>query len=138
MNKISVFTAYAVMCLIGFAGVSVLSFSGKISEPTAVTAFFAFYGFLSSTALFYLLGKAGTGMEEYNRRINMFYSDTENSIETGNRLLQEEITSTNRKMEDEFRQTHNRIDDLHRDMSNDLARMWDKMDSIDSPATSER
>lgn len=109
MNKTSIFTAYAVLCLVAFAGVSVLSITGKIGQPIAVTAFFAFYGFLSTTALFYLLGKGSVAIDQHDRN------------------LQEEI-----------RHVHSRIDEFNEKTQNDIYRIWDNIETIRDTPSSKR
>lgn len=57
MNKSSVFVAYAALCVVGFAGVAAIGIAGKSSDLNAIIAFFAFYGFLCTTGLFYVVAK---------------------------------------------------------------------------------
>ena len=57
MNKSSVFVAYAALCVAGFAGIALLGVTGKSNDVYAITALFAFYGFLCTTGLFYVVAK---------------------------------------------------------------------------------
>lgn len=69
-NKISVFTAYAALVMVGFGGTALLSVFGKRNDTTAVVAFLGFYGFFCTTAIFYVIGKQKATIEALHTHLN--------------------------------------------------------------------
>ena len=121
MGKTSIFTAYSVLCLIGFAGVSALSFAGKINEPTTVAAFFAFYGFLCTTGLFWVVGRLKAQMEWYDER----HHDNNSSVA-------ERFAEVYRSVESESQQMNRRIDETAQDMQREVNAVWNAIESAPS------
>lgn len=97
-NKSSIFVTYAALCVVGFAGVTLLSFTGKSNDLAAVVAFFAFYGFFCTTSVFYVLGKQKAWMESINTHVDRSHdslnermNDVYRQISDESRVLNESI-----------------------------------------------
>lgn len=69
-NKVSVFSAYAAIAIVGFGGVALLNFAGKSADTNALVAFLGFYGFFCTTAIFYVLGKQKATIESIHDFVN--------------------------------------------------------------------
>lgn len=121
MNKTSIFVTYSVLCLVGFAGIAVIGFSGKSNDLAAIIAFFAFYGFLCTTGVFWVLGKVKAQMEWYDERHHN--TNDENS---------QRITEVYRSIENEVRQINSRIDDAERDFAREITGVWSAMEDVDT------
>lgn len=118
MNRTSIFTVYSGLCLAGVAGVAVLAFAGKISEPMTIAAFFAFYGFLCTTGIFWMLGKVKAQMEWYDER---HHSTVDENTQR--------IADVYRSVESEVRQINGRIDEVDRDVSREVSAIWSALES---------
>lgn len=95
-SKTSIFTAYALVSVVGFAG---LWFGVKGSENmTAAESFLAFYGFFCTTVIFYMLASQKTMIE------NAFDS------------IREETTDRSREMEGVYRHIDTVNDSIRRDI----------------------
>lgn len=119
MNRTSIFTVYSGLCLAGVAGVAVLAFAGKISEPMTVAAFFAFYGFLCTTGIFWMLGKVKAQMEWYDDR---HHSTVDENAQR--------IADVYRNVENEVRQINSRMDDIDRDVTRETGAIWSALESV--------
>lgn len=121
MNRTSIFTVYSGLCLAGVAGVSVLALMGKINQPIAIAAFFAFYGFLCTTGVFWMLGKVKAQMEWYDERHH-------NTVDENT----QRIADVYRNVESEVRQINGRIDEVDRDVSREVSAIWSALESAPS------
>ena len=119
MNRTSIFTVYSGLCLAGVAGVAVLAFAGKISEPMTVAAFFAFYGFLCTTGIFWMLGKVKAQMEWYDDR---HHSTVDENAQR--------IADVYRNVESEVRQINSRMDYIDRDVTRETGAIWSALESV--------
>ena len=113
-NKISVFSAYAAIAIVGFGGVALLNFAGKSADNNALVAFLGFYGFFCTTAIFYVLGKQKAALDTLVEHIN-------------------EVSDAHYKNADAI---HRRVDDgiatIERDMEKRMDAVWVNIDRIDN------
>lgn len=121
MNRTSIFTVYSALCLAGVAGIAVLAFAGKISEPMTIAAFFAFYGFLCTTGIFWMLGKVKAQMEWYDER---HHSTVDENTQR--------IADVYRNVENEVRQINSRMDEIDRDFTRETGAVWAALESVPS------
>jgi hypothetical protein len=103
MNKSSVFVAYAALCVAGFAGIALLGVTGKSDDVHAITAFFAFYGFLCTTGLFYVIGKQKVAIDMLITRIenvnDVVYNVSEQNNVDAVRCVDELRLEMNRRLD---------------------------------------
>ena len=116
-NKSSIFVTYAALCVVGFAGVTLLSFTGKSNDLAAVVAFFAFYGFFCTTSVFYVLGKQKAWMEAINTSVDRSHDRLNECMNDVYRQMSEESRALNDTM-------HSTTDDLWRE----VGRISDKVE----------
>ena len=103
MNKSSVFVAYAALCVAGFAGIALLGVTGKSDDVHAITALFAFYGFLCTTGLFYVVAKQKAVIDAMIARNDTMHDTmftlSEQNNEDAVRCVDELRSEMNRRLE---------------------------------------
>ena len=103
MNKSSVFVAYAALCVAGFAGIALLGVTGKSNDVYAITALFAFYGFLCTTGLFYVVAKQKAVIDAMIARNDTMHDTmftlSEQNNEDAVRCVDELRSEMNRRLE---------------------------------------
>lgn len=88
-NKASVFSAYALLSVVGFGG---LWFGAKGGESLSATeSFLAFYGFLSTTVVFYMLAGQKASLEHLTDIVTDEASDRSREIEAVYRHISAEV-----------------------------------------------
>jgi len=97
--KISVFSTYALLSLIGFGGFWWMTAKGGDSM-SATNAFLAFYGFLSTTVVFYVLASQKQSMDIINEVIASETNDRNRDIEAAYRYIDSENEKIARRLDD--------------------------------------
>lgn len=109
-NKISVFTAYAALVMVGFGGTALLSVFGKSNDTTAVVAFLGFYGFLCTTGIFYVIGKQKATIEALHTHINEVNDAHWKENENIYRRIGDDVSRIERQSEERHSAVWNALD----------------------------
>lgn len=95
-SKTSIFTAYAIVSVVGFAG---LWFGAKGSDSLTTTeSFLAFYGFFCTTVLFYVLASQKASIEQALDMIHEESGDRSREIEAVYRNINENSADLRRQI----------------------------------------
>lgn len=97
--KFSVFSTYALLSLIGFGGFWWMTAKGG-EAVSATNAFLAFYGFLSTTVVFYVLASQKQSMDIINEVIASETNDRNREIESVYRYIDNENEKIARRIDD--------------------------------------
>jgi hypothetical protein len=107
--KFSVFSTYALLSLIGFGGFWWMTAKG--SEPVSATnAFLAFYGFLSTTVIFYVLASQKQSMDITNEVLNNETNERNREIEAAYRYIDSENEKIARRMDTDIEAVYRDIE----------------------------
>jgi hypothetical protein len=109
-NKISVFTAYAALVMVGFGGTALLSAFGKSNDTTAVVAFLGFYGFLCTTAIFYVIGKQKATIEALHTHMDQVNDAHWKENENIYRRIGDDVARLEREAEERNSSVWNALD----------------------------
>jgi hypothetical protein len=120
MNKASIFVAYAALCVAGFAGVAAIGIAGKSSDLNAIIAFFAFYGFLCTTGLFYVIARQKVTIDALSTHIQTVHEAVHSTTEYHHELVLADIATLRREVEDR----------LDHEIGSELSSIWRTMDTL--------
>lgn len=129
-SKTSIFVAYAFVSVVGFAGLWLGTQSGN--PVTALEAFLAFYSFLCTTVVFYLIAGQKSSMDhaydmitheanDRSREIEKLYNDRSRDLEGIHRRLDEMSDTLRRDM-------HDQSEMIRRDMGNEIDSLSDELE----------
>ena len=115
-NKTSIFVTYALITVVGFAGMTALALSGKAADSSALVSFLGFYGFLCTTGIFYVLGKQKAALEAINTHINEVNDSHWKNSDDINRRITENFSELQRESQKQMDTVWVNIDRLESDL----------------------